>query len=253
MFYAKYNASGNDFVIFHSFNKHNRSALAQVLCDRNNGIGADGLIVLLPHRSLDFQWEFYNNDGSTASMCGNGTRAAAHYAFNHGLADANLSFLTEAGIISCQVQGDIVQSQMLDAKILDRNIVIDDQKLWLIDTGVRHLIQLTNNIENFDLKYCRKLRQQYDANVNIVQLQNQETQDQKALVRTYERGVENETLACGTGMTASFVYLLEQGLIKTKQLIVEPRSGEQLVLSQKDNKLFFQGAVKHCFSTFYKI
>ena len=79
---AKYSANGNDFVLFHSFIKKDRSKLAKEICDRQNGIGADGLIVLVPHEIHDFEWEFYNSDGSTAEMCGNGSRACAHYAFS---------------------------------------------------------------------------------------------------------------------------------------------------------------------------
>ena len=104
MFISKYSASGNDFVILHSFKKEDRSELAKKLCDRKNGIGADGLIVLVPHKNLDFEWEFYNADGSYAAMCGNGSRATAHYAYNYGLANKEMKFLTGAGIISCKVE-----------------------------------------------------------------------------------------------------------------------------------------------------
>ena len=89
---AKYNANGNDFIIFHTFIEADRSALAQQLCHRQSGIGADGLIVLLPHAEYDFKWQFYNSDGSPASMCGNGTRACAHYAFTNHLAEASMRF-----------------------------------------------------------------------------------------------------------------------------------------------------------------
>lgn len=96
---AKYNASGNDFVIFHTFKEQDYSELAKRLCHRQEGIGADGLIVLVPNHEYDFKWLFYNNDGSKAAMCGNGTRACAHYAFNNKLANAQMHFLTDAGVI----------------------------------------------------------------------------------------------------------------------------------------------------------
>ena len=83
---SKYSANGNDFIIFHSDIKANRTNLAKELCHRQDGVGADGLIVLVPHESLDFEWEFYNADGSHADMCGNGSRATAHYAYNNSLA-----------------------------------------------------------------------------------------------------------------------------------------------------------------------
>jgi len=78
---SKYNASGNDFVIFHTFKEADFSDLAKRLCDRHRGLGADGLIALVPHGEYDFAWRFYNSDGSEAAMCGNGSRAAAHYAY----------------------------------------------------------------------------------------------------------------------------------------------------------------------------
>ena len=108
MMVTKYSASGNDFVIYHTFLKQDRSALAQRICDRQNGIGADGLIVLLPHETCDCEWEFYNSDGSRAQMCGNGSRAAAHYAYSNALADATMTLMTEAGVIRAEVQGMMV-------------------------------------------------------------------------------------------------------------------------------------------------
>jgi len=78
---AKYSANGNDFVIFHSDVKEDRSELAKEICHRQDGVGADGLIVILPHSQYDFEWQFYNSDGSHADMCGNGSRACAHYAY----------------------------------------------------------------------------------------------------------------------------------------------------------------------------
>ena len=109
---TKYNASGNDFVIFHSFQTFDRSELARKLCDRQKGVGADGLIVLLPHATYDFAWQFYNSDGSVASMCGNGTRACAHYAYTNQLADKTMRFLTGAGVISSIVEGDVVETEL---------------------------------------------------------------------------------------------------------------------------------------------
>jgi diaminopimelate epimerase len=118
MVVSKYSASGNDFVIFHTFRKIDRSNLAKILCDRFNGVGADGLIVILPHSEYDFEWQFYNADGSEASMCGNGSRAAAHYAYVNNLADKKMKFLTGAGVIEAEVDGDIVKSQLTPYKFL---------------------------------------------------------------------------------------------------------------------------------------
>jgi len=112
---TKYNASGNTFVIFHTNIKEDYSSLAIKLCKEEN---VDGLIVVVPHTQYDFEWLFYNNDGSTASMCGNGTRAVAHYAYKNKLAGTYVKFLTGAGEISCTVDNDIVETTMTEPKPL---------------------------------------------------------------------------------------------------------------------------------------
>jgi diaminopimelate epimerase len=109
MRYFVYDASGNTFVILYAKEKKDYSTLAIDLCKKEN---TDGLIVVNPHKTYDFVWDFYNNDGSNASMCGNGTRAVAHYAFNNNIAKKSMQFLTKAGVISCVVDDNIVQTTM---------------------------------------------------------------------------------------------------------------------------------------------
>ncbi|MEA3370025.1 MAG: diaminopimelate epimerase, partial [Campylobacterota bacterium] len=181
---SKYSASGNDFVIFHSDVKVDRSSLAKELCHRQDGIGADGLIVIIPNVDYDFEWQFYNSDGSTAEMCGNGSRACAHYAFAHDLAPKNMRFLTEAGVINAEVDGTIVLSELTPPRIIDKTIEFGSKSWWLLDTGVPHLVSFTQNIEEFDIEEARELRFKYNANVNITAVEGKNLR-----VRTYERGV----------------------------------------------------------------
>jgi len=239
MVVSKYSASGNDFVIFHTFKKKNRSDLAKKLCDRQNGVGADGLIVLLPHPEYDFEWQFYNADGSVAKMCGNGSRAAAHYAYTYELAPKKMKFLTLAGVIEAEVEGDLVESQLTPYKFIGE---YEDfgKKFKIYDTGVPHIV-IMENIENFDKKLAKDLRYKYDANVNWA-----EVRDGKLFVRTYERGVEDETLACGTGMCASFLTAKDKNLIKDT-VNVYPKSKEELSVSLKNGRLYFKGKVKETF------
>jgi len=244
---AKYCASGNDFVIFHAFEKEDRSELARILCDRQNGIGADGLIVLVPHSEYDFEWEFYNADGSTASMCGNGSRACAHYAYRFGLAGASMVFLTGAGVIKAQVEGEMVQSDLTPPEILHREIEEAGMRWWLIDTGVPHLITFDADIENFDIDLARTLRHRYNANVNIAA----KNPDGTLRVRTYERGVEDETLACGTGMAASFYRANQEGLVSNTAQVF-PKSGETLFLGLEEGTITFKGEVKGVFETVWR-
>ena len=239
---TKYNASGNDFIIFHSEKKEHRNELAQLLCDRHKGVGADGMVVLVPHPEYDFEWEFYNSDGSEAEMCGNATRAAAHYAAEKGISvNSRSEFLTGAGVIRAEINGLYVVSDMLPPKIIDTGIEEHGQKWWLIDTGVPHLVSETDNIEDFDLEMARNLRQKYNANVNIYTTGGDELR-----IRTYERGVEDETLACGTGITACYVRAEKEGKVQ-ERCAVFPRSGEELYMEQKEGIYRFGGKVEKTF------
>ena len=240
---AKYTASGNDFVIFHAFIKEDFSDLAKTLCHRQEGVGADGLIVLIPHQTLDFQWCFYNADGSSAEMCGNGSRACAHYAFTNGLASAQMRFLTLAGEIACSVDGNRVQSDLTPPKILDNMIEENGKRWWLIDTGVPHLVTFDADINNFDILEARALRHKYNCNVNIASVE-----DGYIRVRTYERGVEDETLACGTGMAACFYRANQEGNVSNNSM-VKPTSGDELFLGLENGIITFTGDVRKVFVT----
>ena len=245
---SKYSANGNDFVIFHSDSKQDRSSLAQKLCHRQDGIGADGLIVILPHDEYDFEWQFYNSDGSEADMCGNGSRAAAHYAVKNKLANNDMSFLTGAGVINANVDGDMVLSELTPPKILDKIVETNGKSWWLIDTGVPHLVNFTQTIEEFDILEARLLRHEYNANVNIAFVD----ENKNLKVRTYERGVEDETLACGTGMAACYYRALMEEKIE-RSIEVYPRSGDTLYLGMNDRTITFKGKVKNTFETSWEI
>ncbi len=242
---TKYNASGNDFVIFHTFVKKPRNSLAKLLCNRQESIGADGLIVLVPHSGYDFEWEFYNSDGSDAQMCGNGSRAAAHYAVTNGLCEKKMRFLTLAGVIEANVDGDEAEVKLTQPKILDNMIVGGGHKWQLIDTGVPHLVTFVDDLKLFDKEIAWEMRNTHNANVNFAKI---DTQNRTVHVRTYERGVEDETLACGTGIAACFyaAYLNNDVDETTKAY---PLSKEELTLSYEDGYIYFKGKVHKVFET----
>jgi diaminopimelate epimerase len=245
MLVTKYNASGNDFVIFHTFLKKPRNDLAKKLCDRQNGIGADGLIVLVPHHSYDFEWEFYNSDGSDAEMCGNGSRAAAHYAVKNSLCENEMKFMTVAGVIEASVDGDEAEVKLTEPKILDKLIVEEGFKWQFFDTGVPHLVTFVDDLKVYSKDIAREMRNKYNANVNFAKIDN----EKKSIhVRTYERGVEDETLACGTGMAACF-YAAKLDNKVEDETKVYPTSKEELTLSIRDGFIYFKGAVKKVFDT----
>ena len=239
MIYSKYDASGNDFVIFHTDIKKDYSSLAIKLCSKEQ-FDTDGLIVIIPHPTLDFEWLFYNNDGSVASMCGNGTRAVALYAYKNKLASSTMTFLTGAGEITCTVDKNIVETQMTKPLEIKAPFKEDGFDCWIVDTGVPHVVIVTDDLNNFDLKVCAKFRKKYNANVNFVKLE-----DASLKVRTFERGVENETLACGTGMVGCFLRMLNLNLINNS-IKVYPKSKEVLTIRKENDTLYFKGAVKFC-------
>ncbi|HIP18293.1 MAG TPA: diaminopimelate epimerase [Sulfurovum sp.] len=239
---TKYSANGNDFIMFVAQEKADRSALAKKLCHRQNGVGADGLVVLLPHNDYDFEWEFYNSDGSQADMCGNASRAVAHYAHEKGISrDNKAEFLTGAGVIRATINGLYVVSDMVDPDIIRKDIEAYGENWWLIDSGVPHLVALRDDIETFDLAQARELREKYNANVNICKVE-----DETIYVRTYERGVEDETLACGTGMVACFIRNYKEGKVP-EQVKVHPKSGDELYVSVEDGVYRFGGKVTKTF------
>jgi diaminopimelate epimerase len=239
---TKYSANGNDFVMFIAQERADRSALAKKLCHRQNGVGADGLVVLVPHEEYDFEWEFYNADGSYAAMCGNASRAVAHFAHEKGICkDGKAEFLTGAGVIRATINGQYVVSDMIEPRIIRTDIEEEGENWWLIDSGVPHLVVIRDNIDNFDLEKARALREKYNANVNICKLE-----DNTMYVRTYERGVEDETLACGTGMVACFVRNHQEGKV-SERIKVFPKSGDELYVSYEDGIYRFGGQVTKTF------
>ena len=239
---TKYSANGNDFVMFLAQEKKDRSALAQKLCHRQNGVGADGLVVLLPHKKYDFEWEFYNSDGSDADMCGNASRAVAHFAHEKGISKDNKAvFLTGAGVISATINGLYVVSDMVEPEILSDDIEEYGEKWWLINSGVPHLVAVRENIDTFNIEEARALRYKYNCNVNICTIK-----DNTMYVRTYERGVEDETLACGTGMVACFIRNHQEGKIPD-QVKVHPKSGDELYVSYEEGVYRFGGKVTKTF------
>jgi len=247
MTYTKYTASGNDFVIFHTFIKKDYSSEAIELCNRTEGIGADGLIVLIPNNEADFEWLFYNSDGSDASMCGNGTRACAHYAYVNNLAPSSMQFLTGAGLIKSNVENDIVETQLTAPLVIKEEFEQDGFTWYLVDTGVPHLVTIVDDLEKYDYDLSSKMRYEYNANVNFAKIENGE--EGKILkVRTYERGVEGETLACGTGMAACFLRAHNLNLVEDKTFVY-PKSEEELTLSLINGTIYFKGAVKKVFTT----
>jgi len=213
--------SGNDFIVIKSKPSGNLSQLAKLLCDRKFGIGADGLLLVDKRNDAGLAMRIFNADGSEAQMCGNGARCAALF---NGKRKARL--FTLAGIINTEIFGDKVRIQLTEPKEvkLDIPLKVNNRqiKVNFINTGVPHAVVFVKDIDDIDVNYIgRNIRYHKKfapkgANVNFVEVKGPNT----IRIRTYERGVEDETLACGTGSAAAaLIFALINnldGLIKIK-------------------------------------
>lgn len=240
----KYSASGNDFLITHTLpSSINPQELALKLCDRHNGIGSDGLVLLKPHSQYTYEWEFYNSDGSKARMCGNASRCVGLYAFLHSLAPKNHRFLSGAGVIEVAITSESYPYRASSNLGAYKVFALNQDDGWdFFDTGVPHLVKFLKSeeeFENFCIQTMRDLRVQYDSNVNIVfpTLEGYK-------IKTFERGVEGITLACGTGMASVVASLCERGEMRDNQAILIPPSGELLTFKIHNQEISFEGEVK---------
>ena len=234
--FSKLQGTGNDFIIidnrngeFYEFTKPLSVEIAvKVLCSRKTGIGADGLILVEKSEKADFKWRFFNSDGSEAEMCGNGARCVSRFVVEKGLFPTKHTFETKAGIIESQVKGKEVKVKLPKPTDWQLSIKVEGLTVHYVNTGVPHAVIFTDRIENINVEEIgRKIRfskafSPSGTNVNFAKVSLN-----KVTVRTYERGVEGETLACGTGATAS--ALLAAQLFNLRSPVeVEVRSGERL-------------------------
>jgi diaminopimelate epimerase len=211
--FTKMSGAGNDFLLIDNRGQKSDLLPAQIvrLCDRHRGVGADGVIILVPSTSgkADWAWKFYNSDGSTGEMCGNGARCFARFVQKLTGSTRGFTFETEAGIISASFQGDRVTVSLTTPKELklDQKVPLRTgaETIHSLNTGVPHAVLFVPDADQAMVaeRGSEIRRHAYFApkgtNVNFVQVLGKD----HIRVRTFERGVEGETLACGTGVTAS--------------------------------------------------
>ena len=261
--FTKMSGSGNDFRIIDNReslvkNSEKRDFVSKI-CIPKVSVGADGVIFIENSEKVDFKWDFYNGDGSSAEMCGNGGRCVARYAYEKKIASNKMAFETTAGTIEAEVKGNYVRIKLTNPENLQRNIDIDlNGKMYQVDslnTGVPHAIIYTRDIMDeavFGLGRCIRSHPIFSpagTNVDFVQKQG----ENELRVRTYERGVEDETLACGTGVVASALLASRAGMVQPP-VCVETKGGEILTVDFKAvsegesfGDVFLEGSAKLVF------
>src|SRR6478672_8642056 len=210
--FTKMNGAGNDFVLLDNRRGEIRLTAQQIarICDRHRGVGADGILMLEePANGADFRMRYYNADGGEAEMCGNGARCFARYADRVAGPREKVSFETPAGVIGAELQGELVCLQMSEPKDMRLGIQIPlpDRKIaaHFVNSGVPHVVVAVDDLEAVDVRGLGSAVRRHElfapkgANVNFLK----ERGPRQIAIRTYERGVEDETLACGTGVVAS--------------------------------------------------
>ena len=205
------NGAGNDFVLIDNRKGDvhlNRDQIVQI-CDRHRGIGADGILLLeKASNQADFRMRYFNSDGGEAEMCGNGARCFARFANKVADVQRKISFETPAGVIAAELEGDLVTLQMTDPSDLRLNVSLrvgdKNKSVHFINSGVPHVVIPVERIDDVDVRgegTAIRHHQMFSpkgANVNFIEKRGAK----QITIRTYERGVEDETLACGTGVVA---------------------------------------------------
>jgi len=236
--FYKYQGAGNDFIMIDnrnlSFNKNNTKQINN-LCDRRFGIGADGLILLEPSKKADFKMVYFNADGNEGSMCGNGGRCIVAFAKQLGIIKNKTEFDAIDGLHLATIENDIISLKMIDVDKIDTF-----NSHCFLNTGSPHHIEFNENIGELDIvSKGKKIRfgtpyLNGGTNVNFAE----QTTKNSFKVRTYERGVENETLACGTGVTAVAIAAHKSKLTTSNNINIDVIGGKLSVRFTEENNKY---------------
>tara|TARA_B100001109_G_scaffold30458_1_gene23854 strand:+ start:754 stop:1533 length:780 start_codon:yes stop_codon:yes gene_type:complete len=236
--FQKYQGTGNDFIIINN-NKLNfpelDSDLIKKLCSRKFGVGSDGLILINPSKNTDFEMIYFNSDGKLGSLCGNGARCSVMFGYENKIIHSKTIFSSCQGNHKATIINNNIFLNMLD---------VDDLQLYkndiLLNTGSPHYVKIVQDLENYDVLHNgKKIRNSPDfksngINVNFVQKISEDT----FKVRTYERGVENETLSCGTGATASAIAMNFLKKTNSEKIKIKTIGGDLNVKFNTNNKSY---------------
>ncbi|MCK4980000.1 MAG: diaminopimelate epimerase [Candidatus Delongbacteria bacterium] len=250
MKFYKMHGAGNDFIFFEGVGDISKQEIVR-LCDRNLGIGADGIIFISRSNGYDFKMEFFNPDGSKVDFCANGGRCAVLLASKLGyFLGRNTTFEAGDGIHEAEIFGDnIIKLKMTNPKDFQKDLRFPkiDSNFYFTNTGVEHVVGYFQDISSLDVDELGKAIR-YDqrfpngTNVNFVQ----KLGDNKLLIRTYERGVEAETKACGTGITAAGIIDMECSENKETR-IINTILGYELKVEDIEGSVFLTGPAELVF------
>ncbi len=250
--FTKYQGKGNDFVMIDDrqeiFDTQNVALIAK-LCDRRFGVGADGLILLRNDQELDFRMVYFNSDGLQSSFCGNGGRCIAHFAHSLGIFESETNFRAYDGIHKAYYKNGVISLKMNNVE----KIRSEDTKAYYLHTGSPHYVQFVEKVADYEIEQNgRRIRNSVafspdGTNVNFVEIleknknrkakiEDLEQEMPHIFVRTYERGVEAETLSCGTGVTACAIVCGELGY--ESPIIVQTLGGKMAVSFGKKEEIF---------------
>jgi len=249
--FVKYQGTGNDFIIFDnresSLSKEN-SVFYKRICHRRYGIGADGVILIQDHNEYDFEMVYFNADGREGSMCGNGARCAVAYSQSIGIIESDAVFLAYDGKHSASINDHNIRIEMTDI-----NDVEVGNDYYFLNTGSPHYIVFVDDVEQVDvrkegseIRYNDRFKAE-GTNVDFVQ-----KTDSGIQIRTYERGVEEETLSCGTGVTASALCsFLKYGLNTTQLQVLTQGGNLEVSFDHQDgnfSNIYLQGPANFVFT-----
>lgn len=234
--FSKYQGTGNDFVIIDNRKGNIELSTEQIrlMCDRRFGIGADGFMLLNHAATVDFEMKYYNADGVEGSMCGNGGRCLTKFAFDCGIIKEQYTFIASDGLHEARFG----KNKWVHLKMIDVNTVQQNNADFVLNTGSPHYIKPVQHIDQIDvLEAGRTIRyndtfKEKGINVNFV-----ESFPEEIKVRTYERGVEDETYSCGTGVTAASLIFAKQ--VGFNRIAVDTKGGQLAVEFNKINDQHF--------------
>jgi diaminopimelate epimerase len=251
--FTKMHGAGNDFIVVddrdRTFPVEDRSFIART-CARRTGVGCDGILLIQPSASADFRMRFINPDGGEVDMCGNGARCIARLAFDRDIAPAEMTIETGAGFVRVQVLENQVKLNLTVPTGLRLGLPVGfDGSVDFVNTGVPHAVVRVDDLENLDVRGLGRMLRTHEffapegTNANFVKVEDHATLS----VRTYERGVEDETLACGTGAAAVALIAHRHGWVDLP-VVVQCASGSDLIIDVSGGNTTLAGEAEYVFA-----